>query len=179
MIVIVIAGIIFGFGGNFFISFWREHRVSVQKDYLEREVRNAMDVIINGTMREGDPGEFYRSGGIISARAVDIKADNEIWLYGPNSDPNELMGRIFNYPPTNPSSLLFDEDEITNNGNERRLLPQGASDAPYQDPYTVEIAFKRDIDDPSLIGIDLELWQDTRGRDLRVKLHSAVYLRNY
>jgi hypothetical protein len=176
---------LFGFGGNFLISFWRDHQISVQKDYLQREARNAMDVIINGSMMEREPGEVVRDAGIIVSNNVEIydgvieaNQGNKIQLY----DINKIfIGRFYGYPypPEKSISLLLDMDTIPDNGNERRVIPQGVSEAPIQEPYGIEIQFSRDPNDPFLIGIDLTLQQDARGRNLDVRMHSAVYLRNW
>ena len=185
MIVLVILGILIGFGGNYFVSFWQEHRIAAQKDYLQKEARYGLDVMINGTMKE-DGGEFYRHASIIGAHDYKILKDgvevtvgtpgNEIWLFGDTSSLFE--GRIMAYPPDNPDSVIFDTDMINNNGNERRIIPSGVSEAPYQIPLGVGIDFAWDIDDSELINIRLSLQQKIKERPLRIELHSSVRLRN-
>ena len=134
-----------------------------------------MDFIINGYMK-GESEGLVRDGGIIVSNEVEIiDGGKEILLYEYNNDPNSFMGRFYGYPKDNSMSLLFETDD----GNKRTVIPQGASEAPIQEPYGIEILFTRDPNDPHLIGIDLTLQQQSRGRNLNIKMHSAVYLRNW
>jgi len=144
-----------------------------------------MDFIVNGYMK-GESEQLVRDGGIIVSHTVKIydggiemDQGGQIHLYEFDNEPSSFMGRFYVYPEDNPVSLLFDKDFITNNGNERRVLPQGASEAPIQEPYGIEILFSRDPNDPLLIGVDLTLQQQSRARNLNVRMHSAVYLRNW
>ncbi|MGA1790713.1 MAG: hypothetical protein ACMUIM_04445 [bacterium] len=145
-----------------------------------------MDFIINGSMMERVPGEVVRDAGIIVSNNVKIydggieaNLGREIWLYEYDNDPSSFIGRFYAYPLDKPVYLLLDKDSIPDNGNERMVIPQGASEAPIQEPYGIEILFSKDPNDPFLIGIDLTLQQDVRGRNLDVRMHSAVYLRNW
>jgi type II secretory pathway pseudopilin PulG len=187
-IFIVIVGIVFGFCGIYFISSWRNSRISEQNVYLQREARYAMDFIINGQMKN-DTNEIYRYGGIISShnsRIYKTSAGNriegtegeEIFLYN-NNDDNDFIGRIYPYPSNDPTSLIFDRDEVRN-GNEYRIIPRGASGTGINDPYTITINFKKkESAIHSSININLEIYQSVYDRNLNIKMNSTVNLRNY
>ena len=148
-----------------------------------------MDVIINGSIMKQEAGKLVRDGGIIVSHkatiydgTIEAKKGNEIQLYEYDKNLNGIfIGRFYTYPKANPTALLYDQD-FTHNGNERRIIPQGAPETPFQDPYAISIIFEKVIEDPNapfLIEVDLTLQQDVRGRNLDVKMHSAVYLRNW
>ncbi|MGA1844804.1 MAG: PilW family protein [bacterium] len=183
LIVVLIAGMVFGFGGTYFVSYWREHTVAVQKDFLQREARYALDFVIHGTMKQGANGRYFRAAGLIGARSVTILhngmpalAGEEIMLH----DLTGYLGRIVPDPPNKPTRLLFDPDpnDRVINGIEHTIIPIGVSEAPIQGPYEVETWFVRTAQDPSLIEITLTLTQDVRGRSIEARMTSSAMLRN-
>lgn len=186
-IFIVIVGIIFGFCGIYFISSWRNSRIFEQNLYLQREARYAMDFMINGQM-ENDTNEIYRYGGIISShnsrvyktsagKKIESTEGEEIFLYRNNE--NGFIGRIYPYPLNDPTSLIFDRDDVIN-GNEFTIIPTGASGTGINDPYTISINFeKKESDIHSSININLEIDQNAYDRKLKARMNSTVNLRNY
>ncbi|MGA1841345.1 MAG: hypothetical protein ACMUIU_12030 [bacterium] len=186
-IFIVIVGIIFVFGGIYFISSWRNSRIFEQNVYLQREARYAMDFMINGQM-ENVTNEIYRYGGIISAHHSKVYKTSsggrikgtegeEICLY---NDANDIIGRIYPYPVDDPNNLLlFDRDEVRN-GNEYRIIPTGPSGTGIDDPYKISIYFKKkETDIHSSVNISLEIDQNIYSRNLNARMNSTVNLRNY
>lgn len=180
MVVVGIIGILFSAGfGYFFSGVWQEHRISEQKHYLQREARFAMDFIINGTMQANNQG-YFRFGGIIGSHFVEISNDpnsqggNVITL---KDKDNNLTGRIMGFPAENPVSLIFDVDQVSGNGNEFVIIPHQVQDEP--GAFGVTVNFSQDPNNPSLIGIGIQLDRQTpQGRDLTVRLYSSVALRN-
>jgi len=183
LIVVLILGVIFGFGGTYFVSYWREHTIAVQKDFLQREARYALDFIIHGSMKQVN-GKYIRAAGLIGASAVTILNNKgEPAFKGPEimlHDLNKYLGRIVPYPPDVSTALLFDPDpnDMVINGNEHTIIPLSVSEAPIQGPYNVEILFSHNTQDTSLYDISLTLKQDVRGREIEVKMTSSVLLRN-
>lgn len=174
MIALVILGIIFSFGGIYFVSLWREHRISVQHDFLQREARYAMDFIINGQMKE-ERNEKFRYAGIIASHHIDTNGNR---LFG---DPNggTFIGQIY-VDPNDPPSLCI----VYHDGSKHRIIPTasetGLEDNPYEldNPYEIGIEFKDSNIDPSLYQIRLELIQNVYSRELKIEMLSKVRLRN-
>lgn len=180
MFAIIILGIIFGLGGPYLISLWREHRISVQNDFLQREAAYALDFIINGQRMEDDTNEIYRYGGIIASYDVNIdiisKDIHAILLYRrikENSNKDPMIGRI--YPDSKGRhSLWIDYSD----GTRHRIIPTGASEAGITDPYTITKFLFEPENDDSFYSIEISLEQIVSARKLTVNMKSGVNLRN-
>jgi prepilin-type N-terminal cleavage/methylation domain-containing protein len=178
MIAVVVLGIIFGFGGFYFVSLLREHRISVQHGFLQREARYALDFIINGQMEE-DVNERYRYGGIIASHDANIVKTNdninEIILYGNPNLATPMIGRIYTEPPNDPDSLWIEYRD----GDKHMIIPTEAPELGIDNSYKIYITYNRDPEIDSLYDIELRLKQNVYSRELNVEMHSMVKLRNY
>lgn len=190
MIAVVIFGIIIIFGGNYFYSLIKEHRISVQNDYLYREATYAMDFIINGRMLKGKQGVFYRYDGIITYHSANIpnelNADSntdETTRIELNGDPNAppRSGRIYTEFSDRPGAHTGAPNSLWieySDGPDHMIIP---TEDPNETliPYEIDINFIYVDNNHSFIDIELVLSRENEfGREIEAKMNSKVRLRN-